>query len=371
MPSLRARLIAFHLPQFHPIPENDLWWGQGFTEWTNVRKARPLFPGHLQPREPTTLGYYDLHDTSTLPAQAELAQRFGIEGFCFWHYWFEGKLLLEGPLLAMLRSGKPDMPFCVAWANETWSRRWHGKEEDVLLRQTYGGDEDDLAHIAWLLPLLKDPRAIRVDGKPLLLIYRPFDLPEPERTTALWRKQAKNAGLPDLHIVGMETVFYPPVDLRAFGFDATLRFQPQFHNLYHHPRFFRNRVFKKLPFLEPVYSAYKERFRTSPSTYDYAWATKVCRQGDTPSYPRYPCVFPQWDNTPRKARRGMALTDPDPLAYGDWLKSEIDGMQEAPSDHRLVFINAWNEWAEGNYLEPDRHFGDRFLRETLNANTGI
>src|SRR5262245_48407283 len=198
-----ALLIAFYLPQYHPIPENDAWWGKGFTEWTNVSKARPLFRGHDQPRRPTDLGYYDLRVPETRFAQAELARAYGLEGFCYWHYWFEGRRLLERPFNEVLASGEPDFPFCLAWANETWSRRWLGEERDILMKQGYS-TEDDRNHGRWLTRAFADPRYIRIGGRPVFLIYRPFDLPEPRATTDAFRGACVKEGLPEPHLIGVD-----------------------------------------------------------------------------------------------------------------------------------------------------------------------
>ncbi|MCX7012247.1 MAG: glycoside hydrolase family 99-like domain-containing protein, partial [Candidatus Sumerlaeota bacterium] len=207
MTAPKARLIAFYLPQFHPIPENDEWWGKGFTEWTNVAKARPLFPGHYQPRVPADLGFYDLRVPETREAQAAMARAHGIEGFCYWHYWFNGKRLLEKPFDQMLATGEPEFPFCLAWANEDWTRTWDGRSSEILQKQEYGGQSDDTAHFDYLLRAFKDQRYMAVDGKPMFLIYRPADLPDPTATIALWRSLARESGLPGLHLVAIRTCF--------------------------------------------------------------------------------------------------------------------------------------------------------------------
>ena len=220
-----ARLIAFYLPQFHPIPENDTWWGRGFTEWTNVCQAKPLFREHYQPRLPADMGFYDLRVPETRAAQAELAREHGIEGFCYWHYWFQGRRLLWRPFNDVLQSGEPDFPFCLAWANESWSRRWLGEEEDVLAAQTYS-DDDDVHHIQWLLQAFADRRHITVNGRPLFLIYRPRHLPDPQRTTDVFRTECVKAGLPEPFLVGIDA-HCQNFDCRSIGFDGTLSFEPQ------------------------------------------------------------------------------------------------------------------------------------------------
>ena len=195
----RARLIAFNLPQFHPTPENDAWWGKGFTEWTNVAKARPLYPGHYQPHIPADLGFYDLRLPEARAAQAELAREYGIEGFCYYHYWFGGRRMLERPVNEILASGEPEFPFCLCWANHSWSTVWQGTA-DSLIEQTYPGWDDHAAHFDWLLNAFRDPRYIRVNGKPLFVIYKPDDIPNVREVTSFWRESAIKAGLPGLHL---------------------------------------------------------------------------------------------------------------------------------------------------------------------------
>lgn len=227
-PGATARVLAFYLPQFYPTTENDRWWGKGFTEWTNVVQAQPQFEGHYQPRLPANLGFYDLRVPEVRQAQAVLAASHGVEGFCYWHYWFGGTRLLGRPFDEVLASGEPDFPFCLSWANETWERRWHGSGEatEVLQRQDYS-EEDDLAHARWLLRAFADPRYITVDGRPVFLVYRPFDLPDPLRTTDILRKEAVDAGLAEPYLVGINA-HQPTRDTRPLGFDITLNFEPQF-----------------------------------------------------------------------------------------------------------------------------------------------
>ncbi len=327
-----ARLIAFYLPQFHPIPENDEWWGNGFTEWTNVVTAAPLFEGHLQPKLPTNLGLYDLRVPEVREKQAELARAHGIEGFCYWHYWFHGKRLLERPFAEVLASGSPDFPFCLAWANETWSRRWLGEERDILVKQTYSR-ADDLEHIRWLIPAFADPRYIRVDDRPIFLVYRPGDLPEPEATAELWRSECVRAGLPEPMLLGV--ISHQDRDWREIGFDGNVDFEPQLG---------------VLP--GPLEDGLK--------IYDYRLARQkmVARQRD---YPFYPCVFVSWDNTPRRGENGIVFINTTPEAFEEGIRGAIDMVSDSPPDHRLVFLNAWNEWAEGNYLEPDVFTGLEYL----------
>ena len=357
VPNLKARLIAFYLPQYHPIPENDEWWGKGFTEWRNVATARPLFWGHHQPNVPADLGFYDLRLPETRLAQAELAQSYGIEGFCYWHYWFNGKLLLERPVQEIVASGQPDFPFCLAWANEPWSRRWHGRAQDVLQPQTYGGDEDDRRHFEWLLPALTDRRAIKVDGKPLFLVYKAKDLPNPRLTTDLWREMASRAGLPDIFLLSIETSGSFGWDPRQGGFDGAVEFQPNWNRLM---RYMKRHIYllaKNLSLYQTLWVA----------DYGKLWPHLISPKA---GYPLYRGVCPCWDNTPRKQRRGMIFRNSSPEEYRNWLSHTVELTKNEFPDHRLIFVNAWNEWGEGNYLEPDLRYGHAYLEATLQSVQG-
>ena len=224
-----VKLIAFYLPQFHPIPENDRWWGKDFTEWTNVRKAPKVFPGHYQPHEPSDLGYYDLRNAEAREAQAKLAKEYGIYGFCYYHYWFNGKCLLNYPIDENLRSGKPDLPFCICWANEDWTRVWDGKTGEILIKQDYS-EEDDYEHIKNLIKYFKDERYIKINGKVLFLVYRASRIPNPLRTTSIWREEAKKAGI-ELYLCRVESSSEKREDPAAIGFDAAVEFQPDWEKL--------------------------------------------------------------------------------------------------------------------------------------------
>ena len=341
-----VKLISFYLPQFHPIPENDAWWGTGFTEWRNVGKAVPLFAGHHQPHLPADLGFYDLRLAETRHAQADLARRYGIHGFCYYHYWFHGKRLLERPFADVLAGDTPDFPFCLCWANEPWSRRWDGSDTEILQPQHYSAD-DDLAHIRWLLKPLSDPRAIRVAGRPMFLVYRADQLPDAARTTDCWRREAERAGLPGLHLVAVETGWDAGWDATQSGFDAKVLFQPQFSRLASVPR------------LD------KGPSRTRIFDYDAAWP--VLAAPEPVSYLRYDTVCPGWDNTARRGEDAWVLDHNTPESYERWLTLAVRRAMQRPRDERLVFVNAWNEWAEGAHLEPDRRHGRSFLDATLRA----
>ena len=354
----KARLIALYLPQYHPIPENDEWWGQGFTEWTNVARARPLFKGHHQPNIPADLGYYDLRVPEVRESQAELARKHGIEGFCYWHYWFAGKRLLERPFNEMLRERKPDFPFCLAWANETWSGIWHGAPEQVLIEQTYPGEIDHTNHFCALLDAFQDPRYIRIDNKPVFLIYKLKKLPDPKRFTDLWRELALQAGLPGLYFVGMTEDLSKPSD---FGVDAIMPnfLAMAFNELDLFRPAFLDRYCKKITGYS-IRKLYCKLF-SRPQLHYYK---DVIRKMDCPlaeDFMQIPVVVPNWDNTPRCHLRGMVIPDSSPELFRKHLRNSIKKIANREFDKRVIFIKSWNEWAEGNYLEPDQKYGRSYL----------
>jgi GT2 family glycosyltransferase len=343
----RVRVIAFYLPQYHPIPENDTWWGKGFTEWTNVARATPLFPGHRQPRVPADLGFYDLRLPEVREAQAELAARHGLSGFCYYYYWFNGRRLLERPLLEMLAQKRPDFPFCVCWANENWTRRWDGHEDEILIAQQHS-PEDDRLFLESLLPCFEDERYIRVDGRPLLVLYRPQLLPDLERTTAIWRQVARGAGLGELYLAAVQSFDAEwDVDPRPWGFDAAVEFPP--HGL-------------------AALRARPRGARRGGRFFDYAKSAERFAARQLPRYPLLRTVMPSWDNSPRRGERAHVFLNGSPESYGRWLEAMVRQTRHLKfGDERLVFINAWNEWAEGNYLEPDLEHGHAYLEATARA----
>lgn len=330
----RPRTIAFYLPQFHPIPENDVVWGAGFTEWTYVARARPLFSGHHQPHLPADLGFYDLRLAEAREAQARLARRFGVDGFCYYHYWFQGQRLLNRPLDDMLAGGTPDFPFMLCWANEDWRSNWDGRSGEVLQQQVYSPDDDD-AHIAFLLDVFRDPRYIRVDGKPVFLVYRAASLPDPRATAALWRARAREAGIGELLLCRVESGFgVEQGDPREIGFDVAVEFQPDWDRLPPPDR------------------------RLSPhQLFDYAAMAATAAARPAPPYPRFRCVTPRWDNTPRRPNGATIFTSSTPDRYRRWLAGAV---RETPA-HDLIFVNAWNEWGEGAHLEPETATGLAYL----------
>jgi glycosyltransferase involved in cell wall biosynthesis len=348
-----VRAIAFYLPQFHPIPENDAWWGRGFTEWRNVGSAEPQFQGHYQPHVPGELGFYDLRLPETRARQADLARAAGIHGFCYYHYWFDSKRLLERPFDEVLASGEPDFPFALCWANDPWSRRWDGRNDDLLQAQTYSAD-DDLAHVRSLIPTFADSRAIRVEGKPLFLVYRASHLPDPQRTCETWRTEIDRAGLPGIHLVAVETAWELGWDATKVGFDAKVLFQPQFGWLITHvSKLNGGRI--DVP------------GKNDLQVYDYNVVVRALDDLEPVDYRRYECVFPGWDNTARVGERAVVMANSTPDAYEAWLRAAVDRARSQPGDDRIVFVNAWNEWAEGCHLEPDLRHGRAYLDATRRA----
>ncbi len=337
-----VRVIAFLLPQFHRIPENDQWWGEGFTEWTNVRRARPNFTGHQQPHLPGELGWYDLTDPATRAAQAALARAHGIDAFCYYHYWFGGKRLLQAPLDAVLATGEPDFPFCVCWANENWTRRWDGLEHEVLIEQRYGPD-DARAFIRDLVPYLTDRRYVRVGGRPLLVIYNPAAIPDLAATVALWRDTARGAGLGELYLAAVSRNAQD--DPTPHGFDAAIEFPPIGHSA--------ELVNAKREITNPDFRG---------AIFDYGNLAADYLLRPRPPFRQFRGVTPMWDNTARRQNDGMIVDGASPEAFGVWLEHALRQTQlRHEGDERLLFINAWNEWAEGNHLEPDATHGRAWL----------
>jgi GT2 family glycosyltransferase len=342
----RARLIAFYLPQYHPIPENDLWWGKGFTEWTNVVQANPLFSGHYQPRIPADLGFYDLRVAEARQAQAELAKEYCIYGFCYYHYWFNGKRLLNRPVDEVLFARIPDFPFCLCWANENWTQAWDGLDQNVLIRQNHS-HEDDVRHIHWLVGPFRDPRYIRINGKPLFIVYRANILPDPLGTAATWRKEAKRLGIGDIYLAMVENRVGEEEmpDPREIGFDAAIEFQP-------------DGLFMPAPL---------KRLDGHGCVFDYAQVVeKMCSKSAAP-FKRFPCVNPGWDNSPRRRSNQTIIHDSTPQLYQKWLETVLNKSTPHSSEEDIVFVNAWNEWAEGAYLEPDQKWGRAYLEATRKA----
>ena len=352
-PVTDIRAIALYLPQFHVIPENDQWWGEGFTEWTNVRRATPQYAGHYQPHIPhPDFGYYDLNDASVLEKQTAIARAAGIEGFCFYYYWFNGRQLLNMPTDRLLATGKPDFPFCFCWANENWTRTWDGYDNEILIGQEHS-DESDERFILDLLPAFRDPRYIRVEGKPLLIVYRPGLLPNPAATARHWRETCRREGIGEIFLARMQ-MFDWELEGRDPGFDTVIQFPPV------------SRKFS--PSLKTSIQIHDPKSFVG-EIYDY--------HASAENYPLenigknlWPGVCPSWDNTARRMELGYSWANSSPEVYHKWLsKVLVRARQALPPQQRFVFINAWNEWAEGCHLEPDEKYGYAWLNATRLAIT--
>jgi lipopolysaccharide biosynthesis protein len=353
---LSARAVAFYLPQFHAIPENDEWWGPGFTEWTNAAKARALFRGHKQPHLPADLGFYDLRLPEAREAQSDLAQEYGVEAFCYWHYWFgNGSRILERPFTEVVASGVPGVKFCLGWANQSWTGIWHGAANRVLLEQTYPGPEDDQAHFDTILAALRDERYLRVDGRPVFYVFRPEELPNAKEFVDRWQAMARKAGLEGLYLVAEAS------DLLGAGARYTLQKEDGFDAA----------VYVRLPARttrNDVLRMRARRKRGGPETYPYAtdpalWDA-VRADGSL-----QPSLYPNWDNTPRSGPRGLVLTDATPGRFAQNVRHALASVSDRPREERLVWIKSWNEWAEGNYLEPDLEYGRAWLEALRNGLT--
>ena len=336
------KIITFYLPQFHSFAENDAWWGRGFTEWTNVAKAVPQFVGHEQPKLPGELGFYDLRDPEVMREQARLAREYGVGAFCFYFYWFGGKTLLEAPLRNWLADPTLDLPFCLCWANEKWSRRWDGRGDDILIDQQHSA-EDDLAFIAHVAEYLRDPRYLRVDGQPMLLVYRPGLLPDAAATAQRWRNWCRENGIGEIHLVYVQGFERPDPD--DIGFDAAVEFPPNLHN--------PSSVAARQHLINPDYAG---------DILDWRELARNAQSRPSSNYSRYAGVNPSWDNEARRPGKGRTYLHSSPRGYRDWLFHAVRSLPDnASASQRLVFINAWNEWAEGNLLEPDHLFNCKLL----------
>lgn len=355
----KKRIIAIYLPQYHPFKENDEWWGKGFTEWTNVTKARPLFPGHYQPHFPADLGFYDLRVSEVREQQAQMAMDAGIYGFCYYHYWFNGHQLMERPLEEILESGKPDFPFMLCWANENWTRAWDGGEKQILIKQDYS-EEDDREHIKFLIKnYFNDSRYIRVNNKPIIAIYRTTRFPDTEKTISIWREEAKKEDL-ELYICRFESFREIGSSYMKNGIDAAIEFQP--HNAI--PELYSSR-FKFRNLVNHISTKILKR-NIIPNVLSYKKYVSSQLARENIDYKRFPCVSPRWDNSPRRPKNFWAFSGATPERFGSWLKEVFNRFIPYSSEENFIFINAWNEWAEGNHLEPDKKYGNRFLLEVKN-----
>lgn len=362
--SIDIRALAFYLPQYHPIPENDLWWGKGFTEWTNVTKAQPMFKNHYQPRYPADLGYYDLRLPEIREQQADMARAYGIEGFVYYHYWFGNKKrLLERPFDEVLKSGKPNFPFCLCWANETWRGVWFGEFTDkLLIEQTYPGRRDYTDHFYHLLPAFRDERYIKVNGKPVFNVYMPLNVPDIKEFTGVFNDLAIKEGLPGIFFVASRCPLeWNPLE---HGFDgvigsevATIRYRGPAR-----PPVKHQYTKKKLrALLDKVVGTNNQSTARGPVVVNYADVIDQLITDKQFNFDYYPCVVPNWDNTARAGEKGLVFHNSTPQLFVKHLQKALKKVEHLLTERRFIFIKSWNEWAEGNYLEPDKKFGYEYL----------
>lgn len=351
----KARVLAMYLPQYHPIPENDEAWGKGFTEWTNVAQARPLYKGHYQPKIPADLGFYDLRMPEVREAQAEMAREAGIEGFMYWHYWFgNGRMLLQRPFEEVLATGKPDFPFCLGWANHSWmTKTWKKgsafQKDPMIMEQLYPGIKDYEEHFKYCLPAFKDHRYVTVDGKPIFVVFAPMDIPDVNLFTSSWHQMAEDAGLRGIHLVGLKYGKYTVDDILAMGFDAVNnrdmgRAEAQLD---------KTRIKK----------AFKARLRKYgiPARYDYRKMTDILLTDDDKRLDVYPTILSGYDRTARAGADTVIFDHYDPVTFQKHVHLTLKAIEEKDREHRIVLLKSWNEWGEGNYMEPDIKYGHAFL----------
>ena len=362
----KLKIIPIYFPQFHTIPENDVWWGQGFSDWDNVKKGRPLFDGHHQPRVPLNENYYDLSQKETIAWQVDLARRYGAYGFTVYHYWFDGKQLLETPEKIILQNRDLEIPFCLNWANETWSRRWEGKDTEVLQEQLHDPDPDKWEqHFRYLLDFFNDPRYIRIDGRPVFVIYRPHLIKKLDQMIAYWQKRARQSGLEGLYLIAVKAFEFPN-DAILDGFNACMYFQP-FETINSPAMMGKNTYLHRLIRMMPEKLVDKVRvlhkkMHKGGRVYQYDEVCghivndrKRCR------IPAYPSLFLEWDNTARYKEKSTVFTGCTPERFEYWLEKLCQNVMQSENNEKIVFINAWNEWAEGTYLEPDTKNGYGYL----------
>ncbi len=365
----KAKLIAMYFTQLHAIPENDEWWGEGFTDWVNVRKARPHFEGHNQPRVPLNNNYYDQSQLETLRWQIDLAKENGVYGFCHYHYWFDGKQLLETPTNLMLQNKDLDLPFCLSWANETWSRRWDASDYHVLIKQTHPPDKWRWKlHFDYLIQAWTDDRAIKVDGKPVFVIYRPQHISDIDGMLDYWRELAHGAGLKGLYFIVQKNWEFPHRDFLK-GIDAIFQFQPfeAMYSPFYEKSPYKHRMLSSLVhqlpesvqgLLRAVYAKLNQKMEFWD--YDAVWS-HITQIHNDPELTTYPGAFVDWDNTARYGKRARLFKDANPERFEYWFNKLVNTMDERNLPENFIFLNAWNEWAEGAYLEPDEKHGHNYL----------
>ena len=354
----KLKIIAFHLPQFHSFPENDIWWGKDFTEWNNVKKARSLFKNHKQPRIPQNKNYYSMLDIGTLKKQAELSGKYGIDGFCYYHYWFNGKLLMEKPLELLLQNPDIEQKFCLCWANEPWTRSWDGKNGEILIEQKYGGKKEWELHFQYLLPFFRDSRYIKVGLAPMLVLYRTNNIPVLGEMLSYWQKRSKEYGFEGLYIIE-ENNYYQKQAISDIS-DAELDFEPMYTLQYG-----RN-IFQKIIWrLKSECMDIKYRTSVRFYSYDSTWKLILKRKKTKRKKAYIRSAFVDWDNTPRRKGKGIVFYGGNPLKFENYFAELIRRTKE--EGQQFLFINAWNEWAEGAYLEPDEGNGYAYLEAVWQA----
>lgn len=364
----QPKIITFYLPQFHQIPENDEWWGNGFTDWVNVKKGKPRFLGHYQPHVPGELGYYDLKDEQIRIAQAQMAQQYGITCFCYYHYWFNEKMLLEKPFNEVLESGKPDFPFCLCWANENWTRRWDGCENEILIEQDYN-KYDPVKHVNWLVKAFCDSRYFRINEKPLFLIYNASAIPNLKNIIKVWRESVKEHNINDIYICSVKSYHnrLSDAEIIGLGFDALVDFIPTPSTLpdrkiSSYPRYFISSVISKL--LNKLGIQDNRFLPSKTSVYNYKSVANKVMNRPRSEFRTYQCIIPGWDNSARRKQNSAVIQNNDTVLYKKWLWKLLENIKNDPDDEKIIFINAWNEWAEGCHLEPDQRNGRKFLEAT-------
>lgn len=353
------KIIAYYLPQYHPIKENNEWWGAGFTEWTNVGKAKKYYRDHYQPKIPKDLGYYDLRIPEVRKQQAELATEAGVDGFCYWHYWFgNGRRLLEMPFNAVLESGEPDFPFCLGWANETWKAKvWDfnsTKKDRTLMEQLYPGDQDYSDHFYAVLEAFKDKRYLRKNNKPIFVIYKPFLIPDAANFIKIWRMLAIKEGLDGIHFIGHTEKPSNIEPLMNLGFDAI--------NIVRNGEYAYNRKLLRRILIPTILYKY---FR-KPLKISYALMIQFFVQKEEIQDFVYPSIIPNWDHTPRSGRKGSIFHNSTPELFARHVKDVFQSISAKKEEDKIIFLKSWNEWGEGNYMEPDIKFGKRYI-EVLGA----
>lgn len=352
----KPRVIAFYLPQFYPTPENDRWWGKGFTEWTNVAKAKPLYKGHYQPHIPADLGFYDLRLHEVREEQAELAREAGIEGFCYWHYWTDGKMMLDRVFSEVVNTGKPDFPFCLCWANHHWWKKsWTAKGKDeMLLEQKYPGKEDYIAHFNHLLPAFKDKRYIRVDGKLLFGVFLPNEIPDVRLFMQIWNDLAVSNNLGGFYFFAYLAVQQEKSDLFKLGYNGIVE-----------DLCWQVKLNKGLK--ERAWSKFKRDILKLPYLISYKDYVDTFISDFKPENNVFPCILPNFDHSPRSLTAGLIFDDSSPKLFGKLCKTLFNELENRPEADNLVFIKAWNEWGEGNHMEPDLKFGKGYINQLREA----